>query len=580
MNNRIVYLLVTLLACISCQDVFEPAIENIRGLDDAYEEATYAEGLLINGYIRIPTLGWSFNDVATDDAVTNDIENDYRQAATGRWASNFNPFTQWQNSRAAIQYLNIFLSEADNVEWATDEEIKQLYNRRLKGEAYGLRALHMYYLLQAHAGPAGGEILGVPLILDPENPNSEFNVARATFSTCMNQLLSDLERAESMLALDFEDITDPSLLPTGFTDVNDFNRVFGERGRQRVSGRIVKAIRAQATLLAASPAYSSASGISWQDVANSAGEVLALNGGVNGLAPNGHTWYSNIDQIADLGGGSNPPEILWRGDVSNNNDLEQDHFPPSLNGAGNLNPTQNLVDAFPAANGYPITNPMSGYDENTPYTDRDPRLGAYILVNQSTAGVNNSTIVTAVDGNTIDAINREATSTRTGYYLRKLLRQDVNLSNTTTTTQLHYKPRIRYTELYLIYAEAANEAWGPSGAGSFGFSAYDVVEAIRFRAGIAQPDAYLESIQGDKNAMRQLIRNERRLELCFEGFRFWDLRRWGVDLNETTEGALIENGIPEIINVEARNYQEYMQYGPVPYSEILKFDALQQNQGW
>lgn len=580
MNNRIVYLLIAFLALTSCEDVFEPAIENIRGLDDAYEEATYAEGLLINGYIRIPTLGWSFNDVATDDAVTNDINNNYRQAATGRWASNFDPFTQWQNSRAAIQYLNIFLSEADNVEWATDEDIRQLYNRRLKGEAYGLRALHMYYLLQAHAGPVDGEMLGIPIVLDPETPNSEFNVPRATFANCMSQLLSDLERAEDMLALDFEDITDPSLLPSGITDVNDFNRVFGERGRQRVSGRIVKAIRAQATLLASSPAYSSSSGVSWEQAANSAGEVLTLNGGVGGLAPNGQTWYTNTDQIAQLGGGSNPPEILWRGDVGNNNDLEMQHFPPSLNGNGRLNPTQNLVDAFPAANGYPIENAASGYNANTPYTDRDPRLTTYVLVNQGTAGVNNTAITTAADGATIDALNKEATSTRTGYYLRKLLRQDVNLSNATTTTQLHYKPRIRYTELYLIYAEAANEAWGPSSTGSFGFSAFDVIEAIRMRAGIAQPDAYLESIRGDKNAMRELIRNERRLELCFEGFRFWDLRRWGLDLTETAEGVSIENGIPDVIDVETRNYQEFMQYGPVPYSEILKYDALKQNQGW
>ena len=224
-----------------------------------------------------------------------------------------------------------------------------------------------------------------------------------------------------------------------------------------MSGRIAKAIRAQATLLAASPAYSDASGITWQQAANSAGAVLALNGGLGGLAPDGHTWYANTSQIAALETGSNPPEILWRGDVANSNNLEQDHFPPTLNGNGRLNPTQNLVDAFPAANGYPISNAASSYNPDDPYANRDPRLQTYVLVNGATAGVNSSTIVTAVDGTTNDAINREATSTRTGYYLKKLLRQDVNLSTTTTTEQLHYKPRIRYTELYLIYAEAANE---------------------------------------------------------------------------------------------------------------------------
>lgn len=63
---------------------------------------------------------------------------------------------------------------------------------------------------------------------------------------------------------------------------------------------------------------------------------------------------------------------------------------------------------------------------------------------------------------------------------------------------------------------------GPQGEGTHGYSAYDVVKAIRQRAGIGEngSDPYLESIKGDRDKMRELIRNERRLELCFEGFRF------------------------------------------------------------
>ena len=83
--------------------------------------------------------------------------------------------------------------------------------------------------------------------------------------------------------------------------------------------------------------------------------------------------------------------------------------------------------------------------------------------------------------------------------------------------------------------------------------------------------------------MRELIRNERRLELCFEGFRFWDLRRWKVDmnkLNEAAKGMRIENNQGSVVDVETRNYSDYMYYGPIPYSEILKFNALQQNKGW
>jgi len=80
--------------------------------------------------------------------------------------------------------------------------------------------------------------------------------------------------------------------------------------------------------------------------------------------------------------------------------------------------------------------------------------------------------------------------------------------------------------------------------------------------------------------MRQLIRNERRLELSFEGFRFWDLRRWKENLTETAKGVQIQGGNHQIINVEQRAYGSQAIYGPVPYSETLKFSALQQNTGW
>jgi hypothetical protein len=85
--------------------------------------------------------------------------------------------------------------------------------------------------------------------------------------------------------------------------------------------------------------------------------------------------------------------------------------------------------------------------------------------------------------------------------------------------------------------------------------------------------------------MRELIRNERRLELCFENNRFWDLRRWKASINETAKGVDIKtnsNGVTSysVVNVETRDYEDYMYYGPIPYSEILKWSNLQQNDGW
>jgi len=562
----------------SCDDLIEPAIENNRGLKDMYAEAEYAQGILLNAYTRLPGNSWSFNDVATDDAVTNDINSNYLKVATGQWTANFNPLDQWTNSKSAIQYLNIFLAEADKVKWAKDDNVSVLFKNRLKGEAYGLRALYMYYLLQAHAGvAANGELLGVPVLLEPQSSTSNFNVGRSSFEDCMKQLYADVAKAVELLPLDFEDA---ATLPPGYDNLADYNRVFGQYARQRMSSRIAQVVRAQAALLAASPAFSSGSTTAWESAAKYAGELLNLNGGIAGIDPNGLNWYNNAAELSSLGGGVNPKEVIWRSDIAESNTLESDNFPPTLFGKGRVNPTQNLVDAFPMANGYPIANPASNYNAANPYANRDPRLQKFILVNQATAGVNNTVITTASDGSTNDALNKVGTSTRTGYYMKKLLRQDVNLNPNAVNNQRHYKPRMRYTELYLIYAEAANEAWGPLASGSAGFSAYDVIQALRKRAGISQPDLYLETIKSDQSAMRNLIRNERRLELCFEGFRFWDLRRWNLNLTSAAEGMKIQGGAYQKITVENRLFQEYMNYGPIPYSEVLKFNALIQNKGW
>jgi hypothetical protein len=235
------------------------------------------------------------------------------------------------------------------------------------------------------------------------------------------------------------------------------------------------------------------------------------------------------------------------------------------------------------ANGLPIDDPSSGYDPANPYSNRDSRLALYILYNGSKAGPQNSVINTAADGNDNNGLNKTETSTRTGYYMKKLLNQKVNANPSSETPAYHYKPFIRYTEIFLGYAEAANEAWGPTGTGSHSYSAYDVIKAIRQRAGIGvnTTDTYLESARSDKDKMRELIHNERRIELCFEGFRFWDLRRWKNDITEPAKGVSITGGVHTILpQVEIRAYQDHMYYGPIPYGEVVKFSNLLQNQGW
>jgi len=587
--KKIFRFLVLLLVITSCDDVFEPALDNIRELDDIYDEPAFAQGLLANAYILLPYSSNPTSEVATDNAVTNDILNDYLSMATGAWSSNSNPMSQWANRQHAIQYINLFLANTDEVLYSENEAINTMFNDRLKGESYALRALHTYYLLMVHGGwSEDGRLLGITIRTEPETIESDFNLPRNTFQECLDHIFADIDRALELLPLDYGKIEDADIpqkyIDLGITNAGDYNRAFGDIIKGRISGRIIEAVRAQVALLAASPAFTEGTDVTYEDAAIFAAQVLNRINGIDGLDMNGETWYANASEIDNLGAGVAPKEIIWRSPIDSNNSLETDNFPPSINGRGRINPTQNLVDAFPMSNGYPISH--DSYDSEFPYQKRDPRLEKYIVVNESKQGPNDSEIITGTYSANNDGINKDnGWSTRTGYYLRKLLRSDCNPDPTYNTAQKHYTARIRYTELFLIYAEAANEAWGPMGTGGNTYSAYDVIKAIRQRAGIDEEDLYLESIKGDKDQMRELIRNERRLELCFENHRFWDLRRWKVsNLNEIARGMQIGDvdgtKVYSPIEVEKRNYEPYMYYGPIPYTEMQKWSALVQNAGW
>lgn len=569
----------------ACDDLFEPAIENIKDENFIDVQANYADEILRSAYILMPFPGDPVNDVATDDAVSNDIENAYKTMAEGAWTSQTGvSVDNWRDRNASIQYCNLLLDHIDNVTFAADEDLQQMFYDRLKGEAYGMRALNMYYLLQNYAGKnSAGELLGVPIWTTPFSATSNLNVSRNTFQECMAQLLEDADAAIALLPTDYEDINDsqvPEKYASKGISAATYNRVNGYATALRLSGRIVEAIVAQAALLAASPAFSDQSGVTWAEAANRSAKLLKRIGGVSGMPQKGHLWYTAEEVGSDVAKAENHDEVIWRGNAGLSCTREENNFPPSLYGKGRINPTQNLVDAFPMANGYPISSANSGYDKNNPYAGRDPRLDAYIVVNGSTLGINNDVINTTVDSDNKDGIDKEAgISTRTGYYMRKLLRGDVSPNSTSKVEKPHYDTRIRYTEIFLAYAEAANEAWGPKSDNGNGFSAYDVIKAIRNRAGITD-NSYLDQCAASKESMRELIRNERRIELCFENKRFWDLRRWNADLTEAARGVRINGSTFDNFEVEKRDFKPFMIYGPLPYTDILKFSNLEQNAGW
>ena len=600
-TKNIILYLTALLTLSSCQDMFAPADENNRQEDAMYEESKYAAGLLMYGYSRLPYATSTQTDVATDDAVTNNTNSSFLNMATGTWAADNDPMSQWNSCKDGIQYVNKFLTIVDKVKWAPSAASKQqMFIDRQKGEAYGLRALFYYYLLQAHGGYADDDQLyGVPLLTEPEDGSSDFNQPRALFSDCVKQCFADCDSAMKYLPTDYVDLSVDEI-PAKYKELGaestGYNLVFGSRSKGLMSGKIAEAIKAQVALLAASPAFRDQSGVTSAEAAVLCANVLKRIDGLNGFDKDGSIWYKNHSKLDPSA--SEMPEILWRADRSKDASQERENFPPTLYGNGRVNPSQNLVDAFPMRSGRPITDPKSGYDPKNPYANRDPRLSDDILYNGVT--FRNTLIITGTYPNdkdeSLDNINYGNTSTRTGYYMKKLLNEKVSPLQSSLVEQYHIYPRIRYTEMFLAYAEAANDAWGPKADPTgVGFTAYDVIKAIRQRAGLGKDeigfdlpegDAYLEECAADQAKMTELIRNERRIELCFENKRFWDLRRWKMPLNETVKGIMIDRNDEgelsyKVIDVEERKYDSsYQWYGPIPKSEVLKWSNLKQNKGW
>ena len=486
--SRLLLISAVLVSLTSCDDLFEPALENNQDISEMYKDPTFARGILDNAYLALPYSNSPSTDAATDDAVINQNGDDYKKMATGSWAANMNPVSQWDGRYHAIQYCNLMLENCDKVEWAYSSEIlNQMYCDNYKGNAYALRGLHMMYLLRAHAGMVDGQLMGVPIHLSSEDSKSDFNLPRNTFKECIDQIMSDFDEALKYLPEQYGDVAEENVpakyAQQGATNA-EYNRAFGTNHRGKIDGRIISAFKAQVAIMAASPAYASAGVFTYEQAAKFAADCLKNFGGLSACDPDGWKWFDNKSLIDGLGTtADNPKEIIWRGGIDENNTLETDNYPSTLYGKGRVNPTQNLVDAFPMANGYPITDEEnSEFDDIDPYSNRDPRLDLYIIHNGSE--YKGKTINTTATGDTNDGLNKISISTRTGYYLKKLLRDDCSADPNNLNAQPHYNAYIRYTEIFLDYAEAANEAWGPKGKGTHNYSAYDVIKAIRDRKSV------------------------------------------------------------------------------------------------
>lgn len=175
----------------------------------------------------------------------------------------------------------------------------------------------------------------------------------------------------------------------------------------------------------------------------------------------------------------------------------------------------------------------------------------------------------------------------TGYWAKKLVYfQNIHTSQQ-KTPQPYPWPVIRLADLYLLYAEALNEVYGPTD------EVFEYLDPIRIRAGLkGVRESWAEySRNPDKfntqTGLRDIIHQERLIELAFEGHRFWDLHRWkqavnvmnepitGWDINQESSENYYQ---PRIIFNQKFSTRDY--FWPIREAELLVNSNLLQTPGW
>lgn len=249
-------------------------------------------------------------------------------------------------------------------------------------------------------------------------------------------------------------------------------------------------------------------------------------------------------------------------------------------------PTQELVDNYIMMNGKMISEAGSGYNENTPYKNRDPRLSATVVYQEFQWKKPDGTFQTIYikpgsapdESAAVDEYKGQGTnSTATGYYMRKYY-DPTSLASFTSGLNLIL---IRYADVLLMYAEAKNEL------GQMDENVWNMtIKALRTRARFTDPEALMFNSAWSKSELQTIVRNERRSELALEGLRIFDLRRWKTAetvLNGYPHGAqygdpATDNGY---IRLDKRSFNKDRDYvWAVPQSEKDLNPNLGQNQGY
>ncbi len=576
-----IFLVTSVLFITACDDILDPDLDGTLSEDAVWSNTRLAFGVLNKAYNNLPDgynrISGAMLGTATDDAVCANPLSDIHSFNDGTW-SPFNVIENvWNKNYEGIRTANYFLEHIDELQLPKEPTAlgtsESLYNtrERMKGEARFLRALFYFELVKRYGG--------VPLTYKTLTPEIAANLPRSTADACFEFILKQCDSAATLLPRKYG--AQPAVV--GFNDAKDL-------GRATVGAAM--ALKAKALLYWASPLFNPNNDVSrWEQAAQVSKAVidLTLNDDGSGNKLYGLPRFNTQVNLTTLFSTNAllpqyHEEIIFSTQYYDNTTVEKQNGPISFSAKGLTNPTQNLVDAFPMKNGKAITDPTSGYDPENPYANRDPRLAMTVLTNGATLTLNDrEEDIETFNGGT-DGPEAYPNASQTGYYLQKfIMPQAVWEGRTVNVTRTWIL--FRLGEMFLNYAEARNEAVGPDADVVF------ALRSLRFRAGISR--AFVPTGMS-QDEMRKFIQNERRIEMAFEDQRFFDIRRWklldnptdreaflnirGVEITKEADNSLIYNTNKPI---EQRIFNtDNMYLYPIPETELLKSNVLEQNPGW
>lgn len=496
---------------------------------------------------------WDFMNVLHSNYWTTE-DNDNGDDDSGIWVDG------WRGIRAS----NMGISKLDMLVGTAEE--KEL----IEGQAYFFRA-YLHWEIAKRWG-------GLPYVDQVFGPTDDNQIPRLNFQETVERIVGDLDHAAG-------------LLPENWDDTDVGGAIKGSNAGRPTRGAAL-AFKAEALMFAGSPMMVAASGGSYEydtdymlRAAGAAAEVIKMaDRGVYALVP-----FANIqDNFAKMDG-TWPwttetifgPVNSLSGSGLQNNRHGRLYTTARFGGNGICeSATQNLVDMFEMQlTGLPIEDPDSDYNPMNPWEDRDPRFREFILVDGDYAGYADETKIETYKG----GVDEKDAGMLTAYMVRKFWPRGCNKYDALWSQFRLMTPHMRLAEVYLIYAECVNEALGPAGtAGGLSLTAVDAVNTVRFRSEMPEVDS---KFTGDKLSFRKRIWNERSVELCFEGPRWNDIRRWYVghlseykviyDLEFDKEYTYFNRVVRDTRIFDQKHY-----WLPFPREQTEIYDGFYQNPGW